>query len=426
MHTVEHRLRFLLESTTLRVLKIEEKVDSSAIVDFNTKFCDCKRASGFCSEISDTTQVMIFGVPLSPDSTTHKVIFCELAVGNSIFVSDTYVKDLDVPSCADSLITVQGAKVSGYLSDSPYDVDKFSYVVKDRSKVLPLYEVTFEYDAKFEKKSRDRVTCNKCTVQDAVMFCPSERASFCASCDETVHADPFLQRHERKYFADIGQKKFFCCSSHPEKTVEYFCGECRETLCTECKITGSHSTGDKSKHVITPFIEACRDAVQYVTEGRGRIDETLKKTVAEHACYVNELVSFKSGVVTVRRQLEKEFNMLMQQLDMIENRQRQAINAQLVEWMYHTEELKRMMKYPEMLDPADLLVSLKNIDEQGDKIKVPEVGKFGFQKPEIHGRITLKVPKGDRTDDICMQNLQAIDLRIKTMNISGPLDVALD
>lgn len=426
MHIAEYRLRFLLKSTTLRVIDIKEKADSNSIMEFNNNFCDSKRVIGFCSELGDVVRAPVFGVPLTENSTLHKVYFCELAIGNSIFVTNRYAKDLDAPSGADSLV-VRETDTNIYLSDTPQNIQEFYYVIKNKNRVLPLYEVTFEYDEEFERKSRGRVVCNKCTENDATVFCPSERANFCKTCDEKVHSDPFLQRHERKYFAEVGQKKFFCCTNHPTKTIEYFCEECKEPLCTECKISGSHSTGDCARHGITPFIDSCRGAVKHVYETKGRIEENISRANAEVATYVNGLGAYRAGITAVWNRLEKEYKTVMQQLETIENQQKQVINAKLISWITHTQELKQMVDYPDVLDPADILVSLKNIDEHRKSANAGSFGKFDCQRPEIHGRISLQVPKpAGMRDGSHSQDPQAVDWRIKTMHISNNEEMSIN
>jgi len=258
MHNkVEFKLKFLLNSLTLKVLDVKDLSDPKNILSFNNRFCDSRKIQGFCSNMCEISTFPMMGVPITPNTKIHKVYLCEVAVGKSLFVSSEYAQTLDVPAGYESFMISQ-SDVRGFLTDHNVDVAMLSYVINDPSRVLPLYEVVFEYDEELERLSRKSFICHRCKRSQAVMFCPSERASFCADCDSQIHSDEFLKRHSRLYFSDVGQKKFICCAHHPTKVVEYFCETCMDPLCADCKITGSHSERDKYDHQIISFLSACQ------------------------------------------------------------------------------------------------------------------------------------------------------------------------
>ncbi|KAI5151297.1 hypothetical protein ENBRE01_2040 [Enteropsectra breve] len=388
MHKLEYKLKFLLDSTTLRILSIKDISDSKQIIDFTNAYGGVKKIQGFCTQIGKTTRVPVMNVPIDKKSKIHKVIFCEAAAGKSVFVSQSYADSCDVPAGADSLIT-NGQNNIGYLSEQGADIKKCEYVLKDAKKILPLYEIEFEYDEEFESKSRGRCLCNRCTEREAVVFCPSERASFCEECDAAVHHDSFLKRHDRKYFAEVGQKKFVCCAQHPCRVNEYFCTVCCEPICAECKITGNHSKGEMGQHKIQGFLDACQFASATIKEENKAILKFSESAERALGAFDEAVSNTKSNFNMVRKQLEREFKTLMLQVDSMENYQRQLLNAAYVERQGKAAILKNMAEYPEALDRADLLDGFKVIMEQCKNEKPPVFGELKFEKAEFSGKITL-------------------------------------
>ncbi|KAM0680873.1 Zinc ion binding [Glugoides intestinalis] len=419
---VEFKLRFLLNSFTLKVLDIEETTDAKKVLLFNNRFCETTKIYAFCSQITDTTFFPLLGVPLTENSKIHKVYFCEISVGKPLFVTNEYATTLNIPKDYDSFI-VSSDDSNGFLTESPLDIFKLSYVIKDTSRILPLYEVTFEYDQEFEKLSRNSFICHKCKKAQSVVFCPSERASFCKECDSQVHHDEFLKRHKRIYFSDVGQKKFICCADHPTNVVEYFCETCMEPLCSACKITGNHSGKEKYDHPIVPFLDACHILKSRILECIKPVEGLAELCDKEIFRFKEKVNMFRSNISDVRMQLEKEFKALMLQLESIENSQRQIINARYAERVAKLELFKRMESYPQSLDPADLLSDFKNIQELTHTESNADFEKYEHGKIELQGKISLAVPKlGSPNLSVSDTKDKSIRWRIETMHMTKEND----
>lgn len=416
---VEFKLKFLLNSLTLRVLHVENVSDPKKVVAFNNRFCDHKKTQAFCTEIANSTVFPMFGVPLTPNSKIHKATFCEIAIGKSLFVSKEYANSLDVPNDYDSFIISQN-DINGFLVDSEIDVSNFSYMIKDASRILPLYEVTFEYDEEFERLSRNSFICHRCKKAQSVMFCPSERASFCMKCDSEIHNDDFLKRHRRLYFADVGQKKFICCMNHPSRVVEYFCETCMEPLCTDCKITGDHSGADKYAHPIISFLDACQMLKSKVLECTNPVNGLLETCDKEICRFKDKVCAFRNNIGNIRKQVEKEYKSIMLQIDNIESLQRQIINAKYAERVTKNELLKRVEFYPSELDPADLLSEFKAIRELINNESTIVFDKYEPEKVEVNGKMTLHIPKEQVSPKLPVSDSKekSIRWRIETMHMT--------
>jgi len=416
MHKIEQRIKMLLNSHTMRVNSIKDVSNPKQILEFNNRFASAKKSYLFCSEIGSITKFPLATVPLNRDSTTHQVYFCEVAIENPLFVNKEYADSENIPASTSTFIT-DGSSTAGYFSDQNVGIENCVYVIKDRERILPLYFVTFEYNEEFELKSRGRYICHRCMDKEAVMFCPSERANFCAECDEIVHHDSFLRRHDRKYFSEVGQKKFICCSNHPTRIVEYFCTECFEPLCSECKITGNHSTGESTSHPIKNFLEACKFASENIDNDIEAIVEDAE-TVKDELVKYRELMGIvKSNFSEVRKQLEQEFKTLDLKLRNMESLQRQKMNAEYIEKVGKQQILTQLIEYPGMLDPADLLSEYKSIQNQRQSEERAVFGVPAVSKVEVNGSITFQTPKMSALRDHSSNTEnKTVGWRIETMN----------
>lgn len=426
MNEVEFKLKFLLNSLTLKVHEITDISDPKRVVEFNSHNCDSRKTQAFCSEMSEATKFPMLGVPLTPKSKLHKAYFCEISVGDSLFVSQEYANTLDIPKEFGSFI-VEDNDTLGFLTDQNIDISKFNYVLKDQRRILPLYEVVFEYDEELERISRGSSICHKCKKSQAIMFCPSERANFCKECDAQIHYDDFLKRHSRIYFSDVKQKKFICCSHHPSKVIEHFCQTCMEPICTECKITGKHSSKEYADHSITSFIDACQMLKSRMYDSQQSLVGLLETCDKEIDRFKDKVGSFRNNVLSVKKQVEREFKNLMLQLDSIENSQRQAINAKYLDRICKSETIKRMESYPKELDPADLLSEFKSISEQRIKESHIVFDKLEIDKIEVQGKLSLKAPKevGLRTPRSETKD-KSVKWRIETLHITKEGDTLVN
>lgn len=389
-NTLEYKLKFMLDSMTLKLVDVKDIANKDRLYEFNDLYSNSTKLQLFCKNISTQTMFPVMGVPLATDDTIHTVTLCEVAFSQSIYVGKSFVdQGLPVPNGFDSLVTDMSEN-QVYLPGA--DLNKFQYVIADHTRIMPLYELTFEYDPVFEKNARNKNICHKCQKDEAIVYCPSERASFCGKCDEDVHSNSFLKRHERKYFAECGVSKFINCADHATKTVEFYCVDCGKPLCSYCKMTGEHGQIDFANHNIISFPEACNLHSKHVEETQDVMDGHIK-SVAE------ELIKFKSNGSTsqanmskIRSQLEREFKNLMLRLDNIESNKIQMYNANMIEMCRHEKLLNMMKIFPGELDPTDKVQYYKAIASQRQVNSYPNVAVEEFTPVELVGKISVKEP----------------------------------
>lgn len=417
---IEYKLKVTLNSQTLKVLDVKKLFTSEDVLSFNTRHHDSKKFTLFTSDLGQVFYFPLANVPYNPNSNIHKVYLCDVAVGESLFVSDEYAQSLDVPSNYGSFM-ISSSPSKHYLTDFDVDVSTLKYVIKDRSRVQPMYEVVFEYDEEFERLSKGSFLCHKCQSQQAVTFCPAERASFCSTCDQEIHRDEFLKRHERIYFSSVGQKKFTVCQFHNNKVVEYFCNDCTEPLCTECKISGDHSTADKINHRVISFLDACHLFKNKVEEKIKPIDKAVEQCDKEICRFKDKVGSFKDNLHSARTKLEKIYKNLISELECIESSEKQIINSKYAERLCKIKQLKNIEEFSSSLDPADLLVMFKSISESVSLETQLIFDKFNVEKVHVEGNLAIVCPKEDDSKSKINNSFRdkSVRWRIETLHVDN-------
>ncbi|GFR02408.1 tripartite motif-containing protein 45 [Trichonephila clavata] len=152
---MEYILKYTLDSTTLKLEKISDISSTSSILIFRKKFSDVKTLRLFTKSVSKSTFFPVFNIPYDKNKTLHNVLYCEVAVGDSIFVTKEYAKNINPPDHYASFIVNENDDQVKLLHNENIDVSEYSYVIKDQSRILPLYEITFEYDEELEKKAKE-------------------------------------------------------------------------------------------------------------------------------------------------------------------------------------------------------------------------------------------------------------------------------
>ncbi|TBU02813.1 hypothetical protein CWI36_1040p0030 [Hamiltosporidium magnivora] len=177
-------------------------------------------------------------------------------------------KNIDLSVINDSLIKDQSFEENK-------NCKSFSYLLKDSSRILPLYEITFNYDHDLEMKSRNSSLCEMCQSFPSIMFCLAERASFCINCDKNIHCNEFTMRHKRYYYEKVGLSNFISCIYHPDSVVDYVCMKCCVPVCCICRMAGNHQG---KEHELLEYLEACKILNQKIIQvvGKSEIDQNIE------------------------------------------------------------------------------------------------------------------------------------------------------
>ncbi|KAK6089719.1 hypothetical protein P3W45_001221 [Vairimorpha bombi] len=389
MQDIEYTLKYTLDSALLRLENVKDISDPTSIITFRKKFGDTKTIKLFTK---DGSIFPIFNVPLSK-GIKHTVQYCEVAVGDSLFVTKEYAKALNPPDKYTSfIINEKSDQFNLLLDDKNFDTRDFSYVVKDSGRILPIFQITFEYDEELERKSKGVFVCERCRMNQSVSFCPSERANFCEKCDEEVHVDEFHKRHERYYFNQCGKKKFIYCSIHPDTMVEYFCKTCIIPICTKCKINGNHSELPNSSHGLVGYLEVCDMLQEEVKKSNEEIIPVMEHLVRNLEDFKNLCHSFKMNISDTRHKIENEYKSIINELTLYENNQYQIINAHYINSICKLDNLERMKEYVMSLEPSLLVRNFRSVVQQRNDLDINCEIDCIPQHVELKGKLSLGDP----------------------------------
>ncbi|KAF7684212.1 E3 ubiquitin-protein ligase TRIM33 [Astathelohania contejeani] len=411
MNNIEYLLKFILNSTTLRITNIKPLATANSIETFKKKYSKTRIEQGFVADLS-LPEAPIFNVPLGP-GTEHTVFYCDLAVGQHVYASREYALQYHPPSPYESyIVNTSSVPLEQVIEDR--DPSTYNYILRDTSRVLPLYEITFIYDRDLEARAKTQNFCEMCTTETAVMFCLAERASFCKSCDHSIHNNEFTMRHQRYYFSQVGTKEFIQCVFHPEILVDYFCQTCNIPVCTHCKIQGGHAMPPYSEHKLIPYLDACEKLKEMVEEGETKLyqeEEVLKNYVVD---LKKEVCEFTKKVENIKNLINEEYKSVMNELQAIVKKRYQVINTVYVDKLAKLTEINRMKEYPRLMTSSTLIKEFKNIFDQRGKVQVGDLKKFKCEGIDLRGKLSLH-----ESDNECVVRLASQDRTRKSIELNA-------
>ncbi|WUR02478.1 putative zinc finger protein [Vairimorpha necatrix] len=389
MQDIEYSLKYTLDSVLLKLEDVKDVSVPNEIISFRKKFGDLKTLKLYTK---DGKIFPLFNVPLS-NGIKHTVEYCEVAVGESLFVTKEYSRTLNPPDKYSSfIINEKSDQFDLLLNDDNINIRDFSFIIKDSSRVLPLYSITFEYDEELERKSKGVIVCERCRSKQSISFCPSERANFCEQCDEEVHCDEFHKRHDRYYFNQGGKRRFIYCCIHSDTLVEYFCMICMIPICTKCKINGNHSELPNSSHGLVGYLEVCDILKNEVKMSNDQLNPVLEHLVSTIEDFKNTCSDFQINIKDIRQKIEDEYKAIMNEIDLYENTQYQNINAHYIKSISKLENLERMKNYAISLEPSLLVKNFRSVVQQRNELDVTNDINFVPKKVELKGKLSLGDP----------------------------------
>lgn len=390
MDDIEYQLRFLLDSCMLSVESVQIK-DSTKMehLNFLRKYKGQKNVYAFVKKKTKEYVVApLFGVPINKNETKHKLLYCQIAVGNSIFASEEYAFNCKPPKGYDSFIVANtGIGIEETIPEfkRSQSYSPYSYVIPENNRVFVMAEVEFTYDTELEKKYKNSDVCECCKNKPSTSFCFAERAAFCSDCDQVFHANMFSQRHSRYYFEEVGKKKFINCREHQSNVVDYFCKDCKVPICTKCRMFGSHSYGPSVSHKMISYIEACDYLKKMLVQENDSILTALSRSKSSIEAIEKEIVKFEQNVKEVRDCIDHEYRSAIGELTDLVKKRYQNINARYFESKYLEKMAAQAISYPKEVDPSVLVEKWKSIEELNRYIFESDLAPLKKESP-----ITLK------------------------------------
>ena len=131
----------------------------------------------------------------------------------------------------------------------------YSYYINKKSHIQPLYAVFFTHVDSYLTNMKSKFMCVQCKIKEAKSYCQKCVNYFCDECDKLIHGNN-IPENNAKNENKINECNIEVphstrpgkCSIHPERDAEYYCEDCRRTICGYCRFKGAHNKGLQSQH----------------------------------------------------------------------------------------------------------------------------------------------------------------------------------
>ena len=140
----------------------------------------------------------------------------------------------------------------------------YSYYINKKTHIEPLYAVFFTHIDSFLTNMKSKYMCIQCKLKEAKWYCQKCINYFCEECNQLIHfGNNVTENNSKSIFKHKEYLKKIDystrpgkCSIHPERDAEYFCEDCKRTICGYCRFKGAHNKGLQSQHLLEDIYES--------------------------------------------------------------------------------------------------------------------------------------------------------------------------
>jgi hypothetical protein len=173
----------------------------------------------------------------------------------------------------------------------------YSYYINKKNHIEPLYAVFFTHIDSFLTNMRSKYMCAQCKIKEAKIYCQKCVNYYCEECEQLIHGSNVAENNPKNILKhkEYSLKIEFStrpgkCSIHPERDAEYYCEDCKRTICGYCRFKGAHNKGMQSQHQLKDIyftFKSTKDQSQSTekeekkkTKGYGAIKKILEQIEA--------------------------------------------------------------------------------------------------------------------------------------------------
>lgn len=254
--------------------------DDNSNIDTENEFILCKSIIGlsFCKILKDKNELNSFNI-------------------------ESNIKSL-LPEGYDSIMFCPPNIFNQNLTILQTSSKKIRYRIFDNDNVIPLYLVEFIRLNLYTIKS-NKVLCDECdNNKNADVYCKDCFFNFCKDCFDNIHLaqvnEKLLYKINYKEHKSIKLSKKTnsgLCDCLKQKEVEYFCEECKVSLCSYCKIIGSHSKKEYSSHRLRGIDEV------YHEKNIDNNDQIIKSINVKQSLAYDQMNLIKSKLILLKGSL---------------------------------------------------------------------------------------------------------------------------
>jgi hypothetical protein len=241
-------------------------------------------------------------------------ILCKIVVGR------TYIKIIKNKTEINNIDNVKALKPPEYdsvLFWSKENSEKstqftplkcYRYRIFDTESVLPLYYVFFNMKDLNNQISAIRI-CDECNQLPACFYCVDCDAELCEDDFNSIHSPDNKQLFNFHTKVKIEKNRPGICDCENKNPVEYYCNECNKSICSYCKILGSHSKGLALEHQLEEIDVVWRSKSPETNEIFAEAEAVRKNRAYEFLSKISkstELMRY-NVLSEARKELDNEF-----------------------------------------------------------------------------------------------------------------------
>lgn len=222
----------------------------------------------------------------------------------------------------------------------------YSYYINKKTHIEPLYAVFFTHIDSFLTNMKSKYMCVQCKLKEAKWYCQRCVNYYCDECNQLIHYGNNVTENNSKsvfkhkeclkveYSTRPGK-----CSIHPDRDAEYYCEDCKRTICGYCRFKGAHNKGLQSQHLLEDIYESFNKTKN---QNQNAEYEEKKKFGYNNIRKITDQIKFiETKMEQHRIDIEKDYN--EKRNDM--KKKSQEAKTKVFQYIQALREIKRNLLY---------------------------------------------------------------------------------
>ena len=190
----------------------------------------------------------------------------------------------------------------------------YSYYINKKSHIEPLYAVFFTHIDSFSTNMKSKYMCIQCKLKEAKWYCQRCVNYFCDECNQLIHyGNNVTENNSKSVFKHKECLKIDYstrpgkCSIHQERDAEYYCEDCKRTICGYCRFKGAHSKGLQSQHQLED-IYASFNKTKNQNQNNNEYEDKKKSGYNIIRKITDQIRGIETKMDNHRNDIEKDYN----------------------------------------------------------------------------------------------------------------------
>jgi hypothetical protein len=193
---------------------------------------------------------------------------------------------------------------------------------------------------------KSKYMCAQCKLKEAKWYCQRCVNYYCDECNQLIHyGNNVTENNSKSVFKHKECLKIDYstrpgkCSIHPERDAEYYCEDCKRTICGYCRFKGAHNKGLQSQHQL-------EDIYAYFNKTKnqnqnGEYEEKKKNGYNTIRKITDQIKIIDQKMESHRNDIEKDYN--EKRNDM--KKKSQDAKMKVFQYIQALREIKRNLLY---------------------------------------------------------------------------------